>query len=296
MKLWRYIADVLLDVPDALAAATRIAEEGDVAGITLWIVGTDQAQEGTLAGSVLSAQCPSLAVVHGPVEVFQDDALAILYANLVHLHHFLALVLAVAVRQVDDLLLQFLAQHSAWDRGALGKIFLLGQLRHHLHILHFHYVGDEIRNVVALAQYEDNLQGMLLGKRLEEFLQLVAGVGIESDKRIVHDEDTWFREEGRCQLELAQLAAAQQDGVFIEQMLHVEKLVDVLLQCAALRSILARHAVCLFQLILHNRRILVYFQLVPSLLQEIGAVVIASVGVTEGDILDVVAHHLLGAR
>ena len=136
---------------------------------------------------------------------------------------------------------------------------------------------------------------MLLGKRLEEFLQLVAGVGIESDKRIVHDEDTWLREEGRGQLELAQLAAAQQDGIFIEQMLHVEELVDVLLQCAALGSILARHAVSLFQLILHNRRILVYFQLVPSLLQEIGAVVVASVGVTEGDILDVVAHQRLGA-
>ena len=46
--------------------------------------------------------------------------------------------------------------------------------------------------VIALAQYEDNLQGMLLCQSLEEFLQLVAGIGIESDERIVHDEDAWF--------------------------------------------------------------------------------------------------------
>ena len=54
---------MLLDIPDALAAATRIAEEGNVAGITLRIVGTYQTEQGTLAGTVLSAQCPALATL-----------------------------------------------------------------------------------------------------------------------------------------------------------------------------------------------------------------------------------------
>lgn len=45
VKLRRYVADVFLDVPDAFAAASRIVEEGDVAGITLRIIGTNQTEE-----------------------------------------------------------------------------------------------------------------------------------------------------------------------------------------------------------------------------------------------------------
>ena len=79
-------------------------------------------------------------------------------------------------------------------------------------------------------------------------------------------------------------------------MLHVEEFVDVLLQGSALRSVFACHLVGFFQLVLYDRRVLVYFELVPALLQEISAVVIASVGVAEGNILDVVAHHCLLTR
>ena len=74
-------------------------------------------------------------------------------------------------------------------------------------------------------------------------------------------------------------------------MLHVEEFVDVLLQGSALRSVFASHLVGFFQLVLYDRRVLVYLELVPALLQEISAVVIASVSVAEGNILDVVAHH-----
>ena len=95
---------MLLDVPDTLAAATRITEEGDVAGITLRVVCTYQTQQGTLSGSVLSAQRPTLTIVHGPIQILQDDALAILNANLVHLDHFLALILTATIRQIDDFL------------------------------------------------------------------------------------------------------------------------------------------------------------------------------------------------
>lgn len=69
-----------------------------------------------------------------------------------------------------------------------GKIFGEGYLRLNLHILHFYHVGDEIGNIIALAQYEDNLQGSLRREGFEQFLELVAGFCIESDKRIVHDE------------------------------------------------------------------------------------------------------------
>ena len=78
-------------------------------------------------------------------------------------------------------------------------------------------------------------------------------------------------------------------------MLHVEELVDVLLQGSALRCVFTGHLVGFFQLVLYDRCILVYLELVPALLQEISAVVIASVGVAEGNILDIVAHHSLPA-
>ena len=42
VHLWRHVADMLLDVPDAVAAAAFVSEECDVAGIALWIVGTDE--------------------------------------------------------------------------------------------------------------------------------------------------------------------------------------------------------------------------------------------------------------
>ena len=79
-------------------------------------------------------------------------------------------------------------------------------------------------------------------------------------------------------------------------MLHVEEFVDVLLQGSALWCVFASHLVGFFQLVLYDRRVLVYLELVPALLQEISAVVIASVGVAEGNILDVVTHHRLLAR
>ena len=161
MKLRRYVADVFLDVPDAFAAASRIVEEGDVAGITLRIIGTNQTEERTFSGSVLSAQSPSFAVHHGPVEVVEDDSLAILNAHLVHLHHFLGVIFAVAVRLVYDGLFQLRAQHMGRRGFSAGKIFGEGYLRQNLHILYFYHVGDEIRNIIALAQHEDNLQGSL---------------------------------------------------------------------------------------------------------------------------------------
>lgn len=45
-ELWRHIADVTLDVPDADAAlAPLVSEELYVAGIALWVVGTNERQQ-----------------------------------------------------------------------------------------------------------------------------------------------------------------------------------------------------------------------------------------------------------
>ena len=71
----------------------------------------------------------------------------------------------------------------------------------------------------------------------------------------------------------------------------MEELVNVLLQFSAFGSILASHLIGFLQFVLHNGRILVYLKLVPSLLQKVGSVVVASVSVAESNILDVVTHE-----
>lgn len=43
------VSDAPLDVPNAFACASPMPEKTDVAGIALWIVGTDKAQQGTFS-------------------------------------------------------------------------------------------------------------------------------------------------------------------------------------------------------------------------------------------------------
>ena len=63
------------------------------------------------------------------------------------------------------------------DGVALCQIFFLGKLRIYLHVLHFYHVGDEVWDVIALAQYEDDLQMMAVGAEwdLWQWAQLRAG-------------------------------------------------------------------------------------------------------------------------
>lgn len=65
--------DVLLDLPDGLTGATSTAEEGDVAGIGRWMIGTDEAEQGALAGSIASLECPMVATMNGPVETIVES-------------------------------------------------------------------------------------------------------------------------------------------------------------------------------------------------------------------------------
>lgn len=76
----------------------------------------------------------------------------------------------------------------------------------------------------------------------------------------------------------------------------MEEFINMLLQIASFRGIFTCHIIGLFQLSLHYRSVLIDFELIPSLLKEVGPVIVTTISVTESDILDIVAHHLLGAR
>ena len=71
----------------------------------------------------------------------------------------------------------------------------------------------------------------------------------------------------------------------------VEQLIQVLLQFAALGGVFARLHESLFEQSSHGWRLVVNLSLVPALLHEIG--VAGAVRVVEGDVLDIVAHHLV---
>ena len=84
VHLGRHVAYAPLDVPDAHAGiALTVAEEADVAGIALWVVGTDERQQRRLAGTVLARECPVLTLADGPVEVAQDGAVAVADGHVV---------------------------------------------------------------------------------------------------------------------------------------------------------------------------------------------------------------------
>ena len=69
----------------------------------------------------------------------------------------------------------------------------------------------------------------------------------------------------------------------------------MLLPFSALCRIFARHEESLFQLILGGRSFGIYLLLIPSLLQIVCAVVVATIGVAKGDVFDIVAHQWFGA-
>ena len=92
MHLRTDVSDVFLYLPNAFSAASFTAEQRNVASIALRIIGTYQAEEGRLSGSVLTAQRPFLATLHRPVEFFQDSTLAIADAYLIQIDNMLCMI------------------------------------------------------------------------------------------------------------------------------------------------------------------------------------------------------------
>ena len=68
MHLGAYVTYMAFYLPDALPRASLVSEQLHVAGVSLWIVGANQAQEGTLARTIVSTYCPVLALAHYPRE------------------------------------------------------------------------------------------------------------------------------------------------------------------------------------------------------------------------------------
>ena len=67
----------------------------------------------------------------------------------------------------------------------------------------------EIRNVLRPAQYQYDEQLHFFGQRLEQIAQECPGLNVQSDERVVQNEGAGNGKQGACQLELAQLAAAE---------------------------------------------------------------------------------------
>ena len=76
-------------------------------------------------------------------------------------------------------------------------------------------------------------------------------------------------------------------------MLHAEHLVDMLLQLASLWCILAGKRIRLFEFCPNRWRILIYLGLIPSLLQIVRLVVVASIAILERDIFYIVGNQFL---
>ena len=68
----------------------------------------------------------------------------------------------------------------------------------------------------------------------------------------------------------------------------MEELVEMFLERSSLWRIFASQQKRLFELTANGRCLFVYLHLVPSLLQEIGTIVIASVGVTKRNMFHIV--------
>ena len=157
MHLWTHVTDVFLDLPDALARASPMSEKLDIAGIGLWIVGTDKAEQGAFARAVRSAQSPSFALMNGPVEGLKYCAVAIPDAYVPESQYFSAILgIKVTFRKVSNRLvcnpvLDFVAQFWLRDGCILLPILRECHLRKQAQTLYRKDMRNEVGNVVALA-------------------------------------------------------------------------------------------------------------------------------------------------
>ena len=68
----------------------------------------------------------------------------------------------------------------------------------------------------------------------------------------------------------------------------MEELIDVLLELSSLWRVLPSKQKRLFEFTANGGCLLVNLHLIPSLLQEVGAIIIASICITKRDVLDIV--------
>ena len=133
---------------------------------------------------------------------------------------------------------------------------------------------------------------MLLRQQLQQLLQLVTGLRIESDKRIIHDEQTGIGKQRLGQLELPEFPAGEGDDIFVKEWLHVEEVIQVALQLTALLAILSSQPVGFLQEFPDIGSLRVDVMLVPSQLQVVCLIHGRSVRVAKSDVAQTVTRHL----
>ena len=109
------------------------------------------------------------------------------------------------------------------------------------------------------------------------------GGRIQADERIVHDEDAGGGQQGFGELELAQLAATEQDELLAEQRFHLKQAEQLTGQLVVLGA---------SQLLADDGGIVLVVGVPPLLVVIVG--IGAAVGVAKGDVLDVVVDCSCG--
>ena len=212
---------------------------------------------------------------------------------MLHLHHLLAVVVVVVVGQVENglslLFAQYLGRHFLLVGVVVGNPSILGGLGV---VGNLGNMTDKLGNVVRLRQYQHDLDVTLGGQDPQQFLQLVSGLGVQSDERIIHDKELRVGKQCLCQLKLSQFTTREGDNILVEKLLHVEQLVQVGLQGPALWGVLTSQAICLFQQFAYGRRLVVDVVLVPAQLQVILSVHVHTIRICKGDIAHTVGGQL----
>ena len=189
------------------------------------------------------------------------------------------------VGQVENGLSLLFAQYPGRNFLLVGIVVGNSIIYYGLRIFGNHrYLADKVRDVVRFRQNQHHLDITLGGQYPQQFLQLIPGLSIQSDKRVVHDEQFRIGKQRLCQLELPQFTTRECDDILVEELLHVEQLVQVGLQSPAFRGILTRQPIGLFQQFTHRRSFVVDVMLVPTQLQVILSVYIHTIRIREGDI------------
>ena len=116
------------------------------------------------------------------------------------------MVVAVVVWQVEDSFLLFLGQHVGWDRDLSLIIQFTATGWQRLPVSQFYHLRNECRDIVSFREYQHDVQFVFLRQQLQQLLQPVTCLRVESDKRIVHDEQTGVGKQRLGQLELSEFS------------------------------------------------------------------------------------------
>ena len=258
-------ADFPLDVPDGLPRAARTAEQFDVTGIGLRVVGANQAQERTFAAAVGPGQRPVLPFPHRPVQRIQDHALPVADGH---------------------------AAHPDYGRRQDGvQIRLQRHLLPRLPVRDGNHVGGKRRDLRHAGQYEH--QRRRPGQVREQARQRLACMRIQPDVGIVDDQHLRAAQQRADELELAQFARRKRDQRLVQHRFQPEQ---------GDQRVQARHRFrtgtdgFLAQLFPRRGRIVLEREEVPALLHEEVAVAVTPVRVAEGDVFRTAAARQGGSQ